>query len=826
MSWYKSIFKIAGAKDKIQKYKVDDPSLKLFIYKYENSIPWDKIQSSENIQSYIKEALLPELNKKIDPKSGDNNYMKGLNIEKEYKNNPNDPHVAKAYDLNRHDPEAAKEYVKTNILAPANRDKRDIFNGWWNYVNNDEIYSSNPAFIYSALKPMIDVSPATQKNGPPPLNAEVLSHIWDEVNQQGSTQINVLKRYKKISSKLDKLNMEVMETEKGNEWIKIPSKKNDPKNFSENADKLKRYSTGTGWCTAVGRAVPYLSDGDFWLYLEDGNVKVAIRQIENRVQEIRGLNNQEKNLLPYWEPVLDHLETIKQTNKDFEYKDNSFYKKLSEIAIMNADLENDTSKYNSLVEIITNEPAKFKLLSDNNKKTPQGRQLAQIAASKYNEILEELLRGVETATSDYDSRFSKFQNMYKNIDDNIKPLLPPDIQERVVVAHKKLFMNNPLEFDNFPTEIQSAISPEEQISSWQRYIQEDPYRYNDKRIPNNIKSNVASTNLVDSWVNLINFNPRHLDNLPPELIQKINEQYPNFVNQKIIEDFKISPLARERRKGYFKIKRMKDMGFGEDIIIQSIVDAVNKTPNLIQYVPKIYQETVRNQMGEVGVESLVNKAKIDVIRNPLSFQKLEPEIQNKLVDKYPQEVGFAFAKTKNLYGRNLNLFWNSLPEQIKFILPDQTISEVIAYYKNLITQNPDAKSMVPPDLQLFLLASKNWYKLLKLAQATLQKPSYLEIGHSGERLDEDITKPNYMWIYFNGNVLVKEETEDEPGHDSAFEHLNIISGKTYTGRYDSQTKYLSLHKPVLGIQTNRDVPSSLVYKLYKKFPDITQIFTY
>ena len=822
MSWYKSIFKIAGAKDKIQKYKVDDPSLKLFIYKYENSIPWDKMQSSEDIQSYIKEALLPELNKKIDPKSGDNNYMKGLNIEKEYKNNPNDPHVANAYNLNKHDPESAKEYVKNNILAPANRDKRNIFNEWWNYINTSEIYNSNPALMYSILKPVIDFSPPVQKNGPPPLNEEVLSHIWEEINQQGATQINVLKRYKKISNSVDKLNMEIKTTQKGNEWIKIPSKTEDPEHFLENVDKLKRYSQGTHWCTAAGMAEPYLKKGPFWLYLEDGKACAAIRfEGEKKVAEIRGKGERQPSE-PWWEPVTEFLK-----DTDFDYKDNSFYKKLADIAIMNTDLENDTSKYETLVNIINNEPSKFKLLSDKNKKTPQGRQLAQIAASKYNEILEELLRGVETATSDYNARFSKFQNAYKNIDDDIKPLLPTSIQERVVFAHKKLFMNNPLEFDNFPAEIQSAISPKEQVSSWQRYIQEDPYRYNDKRIPNNIKVNVASTNLVDSWVNLINFNPRHIDNLPSELIQRINEQYPNFVDQKVVEDFKVSPLARERGKGYFKITRMKDMGFGEDVIIQAIVDAVNKTPNLIQYVPRIYQETVRNQMGEGGIGNLIDEAKISTIRNPLSFQKLEPGIQEKLIEKYPKEVGFAFAKTKNLYGGNLNLFWNSLPEQIKFILPDQTINEVIAYYKNLIAQNPDAKSMVPPDLQLFLLASKNWYKLLKLAQTrTLQKPSYLEIGHSGERLDEDITKPNYMWVYFNGEVIAKEETEDEPSHDSAFEYLDIITGKIYTGRYDSQTKYLSLHRPVMGIQANRDVPSSLVYKLYQKFPDITQIFTY
>jgi len=50
MSWFKNLIKFAGAKDKIQKFKVDDPSLKLFLYKYEDTVPWNEKTIDENGQ--------------------------------------------------------------------------------------------------------------------------------------------------------------------------------------------------------------------------------------------------------------------------------------------------------------------------------------------------------------------------------------------------------------------------------------------------------------------------------------------------------------------------------------------------------------------------------------------------------------------------------------------------------------------------------------------------------------------------------------------------------------------------------------------------------
>ena len=77
------LIKLAAAKSKIQRYSIASPSVKFFIHRYEDAIPWDEAekvkQSGGSVDSYIQEfiktSILPSLGKKIDPKSSDNNFM-------------------------------------------------------------------------------------------------------------------------------------------------------------------------------------------------------------------------------------------------------------------------------------------------------------------------------------------------------------------------------------------------------------------------------------------------------------------------------------------------------------------------------------------------------------------------------------------------------------------------------------------------------------------------------------------------------------------------------------------------------------------------------
>ena len=118
----------------------------------------------------------------------------------------------------------------------------------------------------------------------------------------------------------------------------------------------------------------------------------------------------------------------------------------------------------------------------------------------------------------------------------------------------------------------------------------------------------------------------------------------------------------------------------------------------------------------------------------------------------------------------------------------------------------------------------NWYnKLIKICQNVLdKKPNYLEVGHG---INENY--PNYVWYFINGVIKVEKQTEEMRGHQDMLEYgLYGGAGNLYSGRFESKTGNLSIHKPPQGVNAFRDVPSRLISQLYQKFPNIIQIHTY
>jgi len=97
----------AGAKDKILQYRINDPYIKFLIFQNEKLIPWDQMQvqiskdvsrSDELINEYISNSLIGPLFRKIDSDSDvpqETYYLKDIDLEQEFRNNPNDPQVNK-----------------------------------------------------------------------------------------------------------------------------------------------------------------------------------------------------------------------------------------------------------------------------------------------------------------------------------------------------------------------------------------------------------------------------------------------------------------------------------------------------------------------------------------------------------------------------------------------------------------------------------------------------------------------------------------------------------------------------------------------------------
>jgi len=316
----------ANVKEVIHKYKLDDPFLLFFLTKYEPLIPWAKVKSAEDINSYIKSTLLPELKNKIDPKSSENNYIKDIDMEQEFLRNPADPQLQEQRDPYIKDPEG----TKNRRLEHLNSIKKNRFDKWWNSITKDEAYSSSPAFMYSVLQPIINMYPDNDKRAIL-FKDEALNDIYEKIRDEAAWK-QPFKIDKAYVKKLEEINaienkqaggFEADPKNPQNGWLRLPSKTNEtvPGRWEENVKKLMEYSVEPGWCTAQDyNAKPYLTEGDFWLYLVDGSAKVAIKLLDpdNKIDQIRGKNNYSPK--EYWEPIVDLFEKKNLDQTSMEYQ--------------------------------------------------------------------------------------------------------------------------------------------------------------------------------------------------------------------------------------------------------------------------------------------------------------------------------------------------------------------------------------------------------------------------------------------------------------------------------------------------------------------------
>ncbi len=126
----------------------------------------------------------------------------------------------------------------------------------------------------------------------------------------------------------------------------------------------------------------------------------------------------------------------------------------------------------------------------------------------------------------------------------------------------------------------------------------------------------------------------------------------------------------------------------------------------------------------------------------------------------------------------------------------------------------------------------NWYKIAGLSDIEIfddeeHGMSYLNIGHGREDIYNYVGNfPNYLWVFHNGEILSAEDSE-HTGHEiNTFPGYDINYEKSFSGRFESSTGKLSVHRPSVGISQDRPVPKSILYKLYQKFPKIKQIYVF
>ena len=187
--------------------------------------------------------------------------------------------------------------------------RKAMLGEWFGYVldENNAYKKTTALLILNAITKYLEPD---NDNIPPVLNKGVLADCIFEIDKNTKNDPKYQFDFKKMyQNKLRAFYMDDIETdtsETATKWVIIPSAKHDPKNFKANVEKLKVFSHKT-WCTKSSNAEPYLWQGDFHVYLENGKPKLGVRFVEEEIKEIQGEQNNNKIPLNYLDIIQKYI---------------------------------------------------------------------------------------------------------------------------------------------------------------------------------------------------------------------------------------------------------------------------------------------------------------------------------------------------------------------------------------------------------------------------------------------------------------------------------------------------------------------------------------
>lgn len=219
-----------------------------------------------------------------------------------------------------------KDYYGRSVETVAQRVA--MLDEWKDYLENEnQEYSSTEKLLI--LKGVTKELKPDNYNIPLVLNKGVLANTIYELKQDLKTNPKLNFDFAKTyTNKLREFYMGDTEVQDGEtKWVIIPSKKNDSENFDSNVEKLKTLSHNS-WCTKSNNAEPYLSQGDFHIYLENGKPKLGVRFEDNKIIEIQGEKNNTKIPVKYLDEFNNHIEGKQYSLSDTAKKEIQDAKKL------------------------------------------------------------------------------------------------------------------------------------------------------------------------------------------------------------------------------------------------------------------------------------------------------------------------------------------------------------------------------------------------------------------------------------------------------------------------------------------------------------------
>ena len=105
-----------------------------------------------------------------------------------------------------------------------------------------------------------------------------------------------------------------------------------------------------------------------------------------------------------------------------------------------------------------------------------------------------------------------------------------------------------------------------------------------------------------------------------------------------------------------------------------------------------------------------------------------------------------------------------------------------------------------------------------------QAAEYFSIGHGDPDEKTGLSPDFVIWAFLNGKIeKSKKLRSGDPGsHGTLWGH--DVTNRVYKGRYEPQTGRLTIVKPPHA--EYRDVPASVIDKLYRAFPKIEEIYEF
>ena len=239
-----------------------------------------------------------------------------------------------------------KELSKS-IDPQAQLQKEETLKEWIEYISKEND-AYNPAIQLLIMSSITKNLSSKTNHLPPVLDKRKVADTIQEITDNSKTTKNYEPNFDKIYR--NNLQKTILKTETQLDtslsgWIVIPSKNNNPDNFEENVKKLQTLSHDS-WCTKTYNAEPYLAEGDFHIYMENGKPKLGVRLNEyDEIAEIQGEKNNSKIPLDYLDTAKKYVEEKNFTmnyNTQLEFADAEELKE--EIAIIKKDIGEEAFK--------------------------------------------------------------------------------------------------------------------------------------------------------------------------------------------------------------------------------------------------------------------------------------------------------------------------------------------------------------------------------------------------------------------------------------------------------------------------------------------------